>query len=141
MNILKGRITEIVSEDELSLVKVSSGSLTFTSIVIDSPATCSWLKNGYPVKLIFKETETIIASNQPLAISIRNRMEATILKITTGKILCELDLGLKADSGNSDHRTIRSIITRNACEELGLKENDEIIALVKTNEVSLSADD
>jgi len=141
MKILTGEIAEIITEDELSLVKVSVGSLMFTSIVIDTPATCSYLKKGHAVRLLFKETETIIARDQPLAISIRNKMEAIIRKITTGKILCELELELPDIGGNEDCRMIRSIITRNACGELGLKENDKIIALVKTNEVSLSADD
>jgi molybdopterin-binding protein len=36
---------------------------------------------------------------------------------------------------------IKSIITTNACQKLNLQENDTILALIKTNEVSLSPND
>ena len=55
-----------------------------------------------------------------------------------GKLLSELMLNF-AGKGPEQEYEIRSIITREACEQLELKENDKIIALIKTNEVSLSA--
>lgn len=144
MNVLQGEITEIITENEISLVKVKVGdSLLLTSIVIDTPATSSYLKKGHPIKLLFKETEVIIAKPLPsqlLAISVRNRIECIIRKVTTGKILCQLDLDF-LHAGPGEYREIRSIITRDACEQLNLQENDKIIALIKTNEVSLSAND
>jgi molybdopterin-binding protein len=146
MNVLTGVITGIITENELSLVKVSVGFLTLTSIVIDTPATSAYLTKGHPVKLLFKETEVIIARVQPLAISVQNKIECIIRKIRPGKILCQLDLEIvvsetMAGAGTGERREIRSIITRNACEQLNLTENERIIALIKTNEVSLSAND
>jgi len=49
-------------------------------------------------------------------------------------ILCQISL---VTHGN----TIESIITRNACDQLDLKENDTVVALIKTNEISLSPND
>lgn len=173
MNTLAGEILEIITEEQISLVKVKAGEWIFSSIVIDTPATSTWLQKGHPVKLLFKETEVIIARGPSLIISVQNKIPCTIKKITMGKILCQLDLHMAkvtaatsaspatATSGPTQATAaaaasgattatapaaapewqIRSIITRNACEQLNLQENDPVIALVKTNEVSLSAHD
>lgn len=152
MNTLTGEILEIVTEEQISLVKVKVDEWIFSSIVIDTPATSSWLQKGHPIKVLFKETEVIIALGSSLAISVQNKIPCTIKKIMMGKILCQLDLRMEAaipapPATASTARSgaaapeIRSIITRNACEQLNLRENDKVLALIKTNEVSLSAHD
>ena len=137
MNLLKGFIAEMETADELSLVKVKVHEQLFSSIVIDTPQSNAWLQKGNAVKLLFKETEVMIAKTFPLAISVQNKIECTVSRIKKGKLLCELELAITADPA----ATIRSIITRNACEQLQLQEQDRVIALIKTNEVSLSAYD
>jgi len=132
MNILPGNIIEITTENEISLVKIDAGGLIFTSIVIDTPEGSDYLKIGHPVRLLFKETEVMIAVTSPLAISVQNRIECSIREITTGRLLCDLGLDI------GDNRHIRSIITRNACEQLSLRPGDKVTALIKTNEVTLS---
>ena len=137
MNMLPGEIVDIVTEDGISLVKVKLEAMTFTSIVLDTPAGSPYLVKGHAVSLLFKETEVIIAKPPAPAISVRNRIECTIKKLRPGKLLSELTL-LFGGGGEKEYE-IRSIITREACEQLELKQNDQIIALIKTNEVSLSA--
>ena len=139
MNVLKGVITGILTEDEISLVHVDSNGWSLTSIVIDTPANSSYLQIDQRVNCIVKETEVMIAKTFPLAISVQNKIECRIKKITTGKILCQIELQIRPESEASG--MICSIITRNACEQLQLKENDLVMALIKTNEVSLSAHD
>ena len=169
MNILHGEIMELVSEGELSLVKVLAYGQIFHSIVIDTPDSSPYLTKGHPVRLLFKETEVIIATTDPLSVSVRNQLRCRVKKITAGKLLCELTLSWNPaptltagiptpnsaflapvagppspDTGNPSPTAapdIRSVITRNACEQLDLKENDPVIALIKTNEVSLSPHD
>jgi len=140
MNFLQGTITEIVTEGNISLVKVSVGEKIFSSIVLDTPATDPYLQTGHSVKLLFKETEVIISRSIPLEISVQNKMECRLRQLTIGKILCQLTLGWQED-GTGKETEIHSIITRNACEQLHLQVNDKIIALIKTNEVSLAAYD
>ena len=166
MNILHGEIMELLSEGELSLVKVLAYGQIFHSIVIDTPDSSPYLTKGHPVRLLFKETEVIIATTDPLSVSVRNQLRCRVKKITAGKLLCELTLSwtpaprLAVDIPSSASGTpspaagiplatdnpaaapdIRSVITRSACEQLDLKENDPVIALIKTNEVSLSPHD
>jgi molybdopterin-binding protein len=136
MNTLTGKITAITTEQNISLVKVLGGGQLFYSLILDTPDTSPWLKNGATVRLLFKETEVMIAlpTSTPLQISVRNQLACHITSIVSGTILCELTLALDA----GPH--IKAIITRAACDALSLKENDPIIALIKTNEVSLAHD-
>ena len=136
MNSLTGEIAAITTEHNISLVKVLAGSQLFYSVILDTPDTSPWLRTGSPVRLLFKETEVMIAlpTSTPLQISVRNQLPCHITAILSGTILCELTLALP------EGPQIRSIITRAACDALSLKENDPIIALIKTNEVSLAHD-
>ena len=134
MNTLNGIITAIQSHEGLSLVKVKSNHTTFTSIVLDTAETVSYLKTDHSVKIIFKETEVIISKDFNPNISIQNRILCTIQSIKKGVILSQINL-------LSDNVSIKSIITSNACDQLALKENDTVMSLIKTNEVSLSPND
>ncbi|MDO9274230.1 MAG: TOBE domain-containing protein [Lutibacter sp.] len=134
MNILKGNITSIKGSESLSLVKNAVGSTIFTSIIIDTPESETYFKTGNSVKVYFKETEVIIAKNEPLNISIQNKIICIIDSIRNGEILSELQLSF-------GEFTIKSIITTNAVKILNLKNGDTVLALIKTNEVSLSPND
>lgn len=134
MNILNGYITAIQSHEGISLVKVNSNNTLFTSIVLDTAETASYLETGHSVKIIFKETEVIISKDSEPNISIQNRLNCTIESIKKGVLLSQINLKF-------GETIIQSIITTNACEQLKLEKNDTIIALVKTNEISLSPND
>lgn len=134
MNILNGIISQIQSHEGISLVRVKSNDVTFSTIVLDTPETSDYLKIENPVKIIFKETEVVISKDLNPNISTQNKLLCRIESIHKGVILCQINLV-------HEQQVIKSIITRNACEELDLKENDMVLALIKTNEVSLSAHD
>lgn len=134
MNILIGTISQIQSHEGISLVKVRSSDVIFSSIVLDTPETAHYLQVEKAVKIIFKETEVIISKDIKANISIQNQLLCRVDAIKKGVILSEINL-------MHEQQIIKSIITSNACEQLDLKENDSVMALIKTNEVSLSAHD
>lgn len=134
MNVLNGIISEIHSHEGLSLVRVESNELVFSTIVLDTAETSGYLKKEHPVKIIFKETEVIISKDLNPNISIQNKISCRVESIKKGVILSQVNLIFK-------QQVIKSIITSNACEQLNLEENDSVMALIKTNEVSLSAND
>jgi len=134
MNTLSGNIVTIQTYEALSLVKVAVKDIVFTSIVIDTPETSDYLKTGANVKLYFKETEVSISKDTQLSISIQNKIVCTITAIMQGKLLSQINLSF----GGLE---IKSIITTDSCNKLNLKENDSILALIKTNEISLSPHD
>ena len=131
MNILKGNIESIAVNGDLSIVRVKTGDSVFSSIVIDTPETASFLKVKNEVKIIFKETEVIIGVGDMSGISLRNKMVGTVKRIDGDILLSKLTL-------ETAMGTITSIITSNAVEQLKIKPGMEVTAMVKTNELILS---
>jgi molybdate transport system regulatory protein len=131
MNILKGYIERIKVNGDLSIVNVNVAGFIFSTIVIDTPQTASFLKVKNDVKIIFKETEVIIGVGDMSGISLRNKMVGTVTRIDADILLSKLTM--KTEIGE-----ISSIITSNAVKQLKIKLGMEVTAMVKTNEIILS---
>ena len=134
MNTIPGIIHSIQSESHLSLVRIKAYEDMFTSIVIDTPATAPYLIVEGHINMVFKENEVAIAKAFSGQISLQNRFVCTIKNIEKGKLLCKVSL-------NYNEHTIISVITANAATQMELTVGDNVIALVKTNEISLSPHD
>lgn len=63
-----------------------------------------------------------------LKTSARNRLPGVVTAIKLGDIMAQVDIRV-----GDNH--IVSIITREAADELGLKEGDHVIAIIKSTEV------
>lgn len=131
MNTLPGKIIELNEEGKLTIVKVKVQGSVFTSIVINEGNTSEYLRVGYPIHVLFKETEVIVGVGENLQISLRNQLPGTITKIDRSNLLCKLAIDTNAG-------LIKSMITRNAVESLGLVEGKQVVAMIKTNEILLS---
>jgi len=131
MNILKGHIVEIKVNGDLSIVRVNVAGSIFSTIVIDTPETASFLKLNNEVKIIFKETEVIIGVGDMSGISLRNKIVGKVSRIDDDILLSKLTLTTALGE-------ISSIITSNAVENLKIKLGMEVTAMVKTNELILS---
>jgi len=131
MNILKGYIESIKVNGDLSIVKVNVAGLLFSTIVIDTPETASFLKVKNEVKIIFKETEVIIGVGDMSGISLRNKMVGTVTRIDADILLSKLTMKTKIGE-------ISSLITSNAVKQLKIELGMEVTAMVKTNEIILS---
>lgn len=134
MNKLEGKIVAINTEGALSLVKVMVQNCTITSIVIDTPEYSNYLIIGNSIQVLFKETEVVLAKAFSGAISIQNKLDCSVLSFEKGKLLCKITLDFQ------DTKVV-SVITRNAFDQLAIEENDSMIAMIKTNEISLAAHD
>jgi molybdate transport system regulatory protein len=131
MNKLKGRIKNIDVNGCLSLVGVEIGDRIFSVIVIDTPETVPYLKNGNMIDVIFKETEVIIGKGTTHPISLQNRLIGWIRSIDSGRLLSKLKI-------ETSEGEIVSVITTNAVNQLELKTGMEVTAMIKTNEIMLS---
>jgi molybdopterin-binding protein len=135
MNILPGNIIQVESQDDLLLVKIQiNGEITLSSIVIEDSKLSNYFELNKRIKVYFKETEVILSKDRNVTISIQNRIPCVVQSILKGKILSEITLGF-------DTYSIKSLITTNACNQLNLLVNDAVLALIKTNEISLSSYD
>lgn len=70
-----------------------------------------------------------------MQISARNQLVGIIEKIESTKINSTIQVRLKSNY------LITSVITTGAVENLNLKENDEVVVLIKSNSVLLSLDE
>ncbi len=130
MNQLPGIISEILSEGQLSIVKITITGGVFSAIVIDTPSTASYLEKGALVNMLFKENEVVVAKDFSGQISLQNRFDCAIVGMEMGKLLCKVIM-------NYQGFEIRSLITANAALQMDLAIGDKVTAMVKTNEISL----
>ncbi len=69
-----------------------------------------------------------------MPISARNKIEGDVRAIEKGEVASTVKIEV------SKSTTITAMITREAVEELGLKEGDKVEALIKATEVIVSRD-
>jgi molybdate transport system regulatory protein len=131
MNQIKGTITAIETAGDMSLVTIAAGGESFSSLVLDTPATASYLQVGKEIVMVFKETEMAVGKGLTGGLSLRNRFPATVQKIESGRILSSV---LMAFQG----QVLEAVITTRSVAELGLAAGDAVVGLVKTNEISLT---
>lgn len=67
-----------------------------------------------------------------MKLSARNQLPARVTKITRGEAIANVELDM------AGQRMVASI-TAEAAQELGLKEGDEVTAVIKASDVLLSA--
>jgi molybdopterin-binding protein len=132
MNSLNGHIIKVEVSGHLSIVTaLVAAQLQLKAIVVETPTTASYLQAGQAIAMLFKETEVVIGTGDLHNISLQNKIPATILCIEQGTLLSKLTLATAA--GN-----ISSLISTNAVQQLGLKEQLKVTAMIKLNEVMLS---
>ncbi len=131
MNTLTGKITSIKSNEHMSIIDMETSGGMIKTVIIETPRTASFLRIGSPVSIMFKESEVSIAKNFSGMISLQNKLSCNIKEIIKGSLLSRIVL-------NCMGNIISSVITTAAVEQLDLKENDEVTALVKTNEIIIA---
>src|SRR5580698_4432634 len=102
----------------MSMVDIDVDGDVFSSIVLETPASAPYLKQGTTITLLFKETEVSIGKNLSGMISLRNRFKGTIDRIEKSDILTKVFLKYKADE-------IISIISTRSAQKLRLTDGDE----------------
>lgn len=134
MNTLEGKISNIKTEGSLSLVKVMVQNCPITSIVIDTTESAAYLRIENAVKIVFKETEVVLAKAFSGTISLQNKLDCSVHSFEKGNLLCKVILDFQ-------NTKIVSVITRNAFDQLKIREGDLVQAMIKTNEISLATHD
>lgn len=132
MNRFSGKISKIDVNGSLSLVTVAASErITIKTIIIETPETAAYLKIGNTIQVLFKETEVVLGLNQKHAISLQNRINGTIIQIEKGALLSKVVIDTEIGS-------LVSVVSTEAIKELNLEENQEVITMIKLNEIMLS---
>lgn len=132
MNKLNGVVTLVEHNATMSLVDIRVEDVHFSAMLLETPATAAYLREGALVTLLFKETEVSLAKNLQGDISLRNRFTAQVSHVDEGEILSAVTL-------NFMNKTVVSVITSRAVKRLQIAVGDTLEALIKANEVALMA--
>lgn len=132
MNSFQGTITSLTGSDTISLVKVLVKDTSVSALFIKN-SNNDLFSEGDSVRVIFKETEVIMAKGDVSNISLQNKFTGTITAIENSKVLSKIEI-------DSHIGSIHSIITSNAVKQLNLTVGDAVHAMVKTNEILLAHD-
>lgn len=127
MNTIKACITKIEGIDSVNLVSFDAQG---ESLVMMSLELNPSLEIGSRVLLGIKATTVSVAKEKQTMLSISNQMPVRIESINNGELLSSIKLSF------SD-TIIESIITKNSVLRMGLKPQDELIALVKASDLSI----
>ena len=130
MNKLEVEITNIQISGGVILVDMTAYECKFSALLIDTNERPSWLKTGGKIFAVFKEAEVSLAKELSGFLSTRNRIPCQVLKIEQGELISLITMNFHGE-------TIRSAITSRALEHLDLHVGDEVLALVKSNELTL----
>ncbi|HEB9320998.1 TPA: molybdenum-pterin-binding protein [Campylobacter coli] len=130
MNILNGKIIELLNEGEIVIVKISIKEQIFKVLMLDLHSLQD-LKIGTKIQVLFKEHELGFALPHSI-LSVENSFLARIKSIKKGKILYHIFFNFKGDE-------ISSIITKEKALELKLEEGQEWLCFVKENDIILKA--
>jgi len=69
-----------------------------------------------------------------LKTSARNRLPGVVTRVKLGNVMAQIDI-----RAGDNH--LVSVITREAAEELDLKEGDEVVAIIKSTEIMVGKSD
>jgi molybdate transport system regulatory protein len=130
VNRFEGTITSVESSGGISLIDLDVRGTPFSALVIETPQTNPHLCLGQTVQVLFKETEVSIAKSFSGGISCRNRLHSRIRDIERSEILTKLTLEFNGLS-------VVSIITTRSVDALGLGIGDEVMGIVKSNEITI----
>ena len=134
MNTLHGKISELTTSGNMTLVGVDVDGTRMTAIMIGRPEKVPYLRMSGDVELLFNESAVSIGKMIEGQMSLNNQLDCTIERLVLGEILTQVILSFKGE-----HLT--SLITTMSAKRLDLKAGDSVTAFIKTNEVMLKEPD
>ncbi len=135
-NTLAGRVTKVITgavnaEVDLTL----DGGDKVVAIITNDSVTGLGLKEGTHAYAILKSNWIVLATElDAKKISARNVLAGTVSKVHEGAVNNEVVLKLKGGS------ELTSIITKESCHSLGIKEGNPIFAVFKASSVIVGVD-
>lgn len=132
MNALRGTLASVDSNGSLSRVIVDAAGMKLTVFLIGTPASDPLLTTGAPVELLFKETEVAVAKGFTGEISSPNLFRGRIGLVSQGPLFTHLRIDAAGVS-------IGALIDSAAASRMGVREGEEVTAIVNPNDITLGA--
>ncbi|MFC0110670.1 TOBE domain-containing protein [Kibdelosporangium aridum] len=131
-NKLTGTVSAVQSGEVMATVKTRlTGGQEITAAITREAVDELGLTNGTQVNALIKSTEVALSTQPVPGISIRNQLRGEVTSVTTGAAMATVKISV--DGGE-----LTAAITRDAVNELGLAAGAQVVALIKSTEVSLT---
>ena len=127
MNYIKATISEIKTVDNLNIVNFKAGEqgLQMMSLELDKG-----LQEGTKVILSAKSTNISLLKGSGKGLSISNQLFCKITFLKMGELLCKVELDFEGTK-------LESVLSKEAALMMELRVNDEVLALIQSNELSI----
>jgi molybdate transport system regulatory protein len=131
-NQLPGTVTSVTPGEVMATVKVrlDAGQEITAAVTLEAVRDLG-LTSGSTVRALIKSTEVSLATGPVTGLSIRNQLPGTVTDVASGGAMARVKVRVAGGE-------LTSAVTRDAVAELGLAAGTEVVALIKSTEVSLS---
>jgi len=130
MNTYKGVISGINSQDSFRQIDLDVNGVTVKVITLELDGR---FRVKTMVRLLFKESEVVIAKNRTGMLSIENRYPGVITAIAAGEVFSEIIM-------DSPLGPITALIGRSAQDSMKLEIGDRVQAFIRSNEIAIMED-
>ncbi|MEU9993430.1 TOBE domain-containing protein [Streptomyces sp. NPDC048045] len=131
-NQLPGTVTEVRPGEVMATVRIRlDGGQELTAAITLEAVEQLGLAPQSRVHALVKSTEIALASGEVEGLSIRNRLPGAIVQLVHGAAMASVKIAVPGGE-------LTAVITRDAAEDLGLFVGSDVIALIKSTEVSLA---
>lgn len=127
-NTLYGTVDSVITGAVNSELILSLGSEKLVATITNESVKNLEITIGSSAYALIKSSSIILAKTKPTRISARNVLAATVSDVIKGAVNAEIKMNI----GNT---TLTAIITNESCEELIMKQGDEVYAIFKASSV------
>lgn len=127
MSHIIAQVQEIQSVQNLNILSFTCKDTPLKMMSLDLN---DMITKGSQVMLTCKPTAIAIGKNIQGELSFTNQLHVTILSLEVGQLLCALQLQFK-------EFVLESIITTDSQKRMQLQEGDEVMALIKSSDLSI----
>uniref|UniRef100_A0AAU3I447 TOBE domain-containing protein n=1 Tax=Streptomyces sp. NBC_01393 TaxID=2903851 RepID=A0AAU3I447_9ACTN len=131
-NQLPGTVTSVTPGEVMATVKVrlDAGQEITAAVTLEAVRELG-LTPGSAVRALIKSTEVSLATGPVDGLSIRNQLPGTVTDVASGGAMARVKVRVAGGE-------LTSAITGDAVSDLGLAAGSEVVALIKSTEVSLA---
>jgi molybdate transport system regulatory protein len=131
-NQLPGTVTSVTPGEVMATVKVrlDAGQEITAAVTLEAVQELG-LTPGSAVRALIKSTEVSLATGPVDGLSIRNQLPGTVTDVASGGVMARVKVRVAGGE-------LTSAITGDAVSDLGLAAGSEVVALIKSTEVSLA---
>ena len=131
-NQLAGTVSTVTPGEVMATVKVRlSGGQEITAAITLQSVRELGIAEGSAVHALVKSTEVSLATREVAGVSIRNQLPGRVTDVTTGDAMASVKVTVPGGE-------LTSAITKEAVIDLGLVTGSNVVALIKSTEVSLA---